>query len=420
MTQATVHEFLRRGNFESNLERVNGLLRERRDAMLDGARARRCPRAPSWSQPEGGYFMWVDLPHGGAEPRGRAGGRRDVRRGQGLLRRRLGRQLDATRVQLRVAGRDRRRRHALGAAARGRSSSRLALMLRVWTAVLAAAIAPSAALAASPVPHGAGHLRVVVVARGVPTPTEFAVVAGRLFVGGYGDENDPSVAGGVYLLRGGKAIRVPGSPTARVGLAAAKNTLYLSTRSKLLAWSGWNGTRFRTTRVIRTRAPIGGFRGVAVGPDGLIYTGADTTPVPPPPSAASVLSVDPATGAATVIASRDPPAVAAALPTRPRAASRLRSQPGRPRPAPPARLPPRDQAWRELRLPGLPGDSAYVCELLPTARQVAGPSSPMGLAYLTARSTSRCTAASAKAPSSCRCRRAAVRRHPSSQGSRPP
>src|SRR5436305_10185342 len=35
MTQATVHEFLRRGNFEPNLERVRGLLRGRRDAMLD-------------------------------------------------------------------------------------------------------------------------------------------------------------------------------------------------------------------------------------------------------------------------------------------------------------------------------------------------------------------------------------------------
>ena len=51
-----------------------------------------------------------------------------------------------------------------------------------------------------------------VVARGVPTPTEFAVFAGRVFVGGYGNEANPSALGGVYLLRGGKAIRVPGSP----------------------------------------------------------------------------------------------------------------------------------------------------------------------------------------------------------------
>jgi glucose/arabinose dehydrogenase len=179
-------------------------------------------------------------------------------------------------------------------------------MLRVWTAALAAALAPTAAAAAAkapPLPQAAGHWNVTLVARGVPTPTAFAFFAGRLFVAGYGDESDPHVAGGVYVLRGGKAIRVPGSPKHMFGLAAAKGTLYLSSRSALLAWSGWNGTRFRTTRVIGTRAPIGGFRGLAVGPDGLIYVGADTTPVPPPPSFASVLSVDPATGAATVIAS---------------------------------------------------------------------------------------------------------------------
>ncbi len=173
-------------------------------------------------------------------------------------------------------------------------------------ATLAAAVAPAVAAAAAkapPLPQGAGHTKVTVVARGVPTPTAFAFFAGRLFVAGYGDETDPSVAGGVYLLRGGKAIRVPGSPKHVFGLAATKTTLYLSSRSELLAWSGWNGARFRSTRVIRTRAPVGGFRGLAVGPDGLIYVGADTTPVPPPPSFASVLSVDPATGSATAIAS---------------------------------------------------------------------------------------------------------------------
>jgi glucose/arabinose dehydrogenase len=159
------------------------------------------------------------------------------------------------------------------------------------------------AVAVAPLPHAAGHMRVTVVARGVPTPTAFAFVAGRLFVAGYGDEKDPSVSGGLYLLRGGKAVKVPGSPQHVFGLAATKSTLYLSTRTALLAWSNWNGTSFRAKRVIRTRAPIGGFRGVAVGPDGLLYVGANTTPVPPPPSFASVLSVDPATGSATVIAS---------------------------------------------------------------------------------------------------------------------
>jgi 2-aminoadipate transaminase len=58
--QATVYEFLRRGHYEPNLERVCGLLRARRDAMI-GALERHLPEA-TWSEPEGGYFLWLDLP----------------------------------------------------------------------------------------------------------------------------------------------------------------------------------------------------------------------------------------------------------------------------------------------------------------------------------------------------------------------
>jgi glucose/arabinose dehydrogenase len=144
---------------------------------------------------------------------------------------------------------------------------------------------------------------VKVVARGVPTPTAFAFLAGRLFVAGYGAERDPDVAGGVYVVRGGKAIRVPGSPHHVYGIAAAKNALYLSSGPKLLAWSGWDGTRFRKRRVIRMQPPISNFRGPAVGPDGLIYVGADNyQPPATPSSSASFVSVDPATGATRVIA----------------------------------------------------------------------------------------------------------------------
>ena len=59
--QATVYEFLRRGLFEPNLERVRGLLRARRDAMLE-ALERELPTQSSWSRPDGGYFVWLDLP----------------------------------------------------------------------------------------------------------------------------------------------------------------------------------------------------------------------------------------------------------------------------------------------------------------------------------------------------------------------
>jgi 2-aminoadipate transaminase len=58
--QATVFEFLRRGNLEPNLERVTALLGARRDAMLE-ALERELPFA-RWSHPEGGYFIWLELP----------------------------------------------------------------------------------------------------------------------------------------------------------------------------------------------------------------------------------------------------------------------------------------------------------------------------------------------------------------------
>jgi DNA-binding transcriptional MocR family regulator len=57
--QATVYEFLRRGLFEPNLERVRGLLGARRDAMLD-AFARELPDVRT-SHPDGGYFLWAEL-----------------------------------------------------------------------------------------------------------------------------------------------------------------------------------------------------------------------------------------------------------------------------------------------------------------------------------------------------------------------
>jgi DNA-binding transcriptional MocR family regulator len=61
LAQAIVHEFVRQGRFEPNLERVCGELRSRRDAMLE-ALAGSFPDEAAWSRPEGGYFVWLDLP----------------------------------------------------------------------------------------------------------------------------------------------------------------------------------------------------------------------------------------------------------------------------------------------------------------------------------------------------------------------
>ena len=60
--QAAIYEFTRRGNFESNLARVRDLLRARRDAMLETLEAELGRSSATWSQPEGGYFVWLDVP----------------------------------------------------------------------------------------------------------------------------------------------------------------------------------------------------------------------------------------------------------------------------------------------------------------------------------------------------------------------
>ena len=60
--QATVYEFTRRGNFDANLARVRDLLRARRDAMLDALEAELGASNATWSRPQGGYFVWLDVP----------------------------------------------------------------------------------------------------------------------------------------------------------------------------------------------------------------------------------------------------------------------------------------------------------------------------------------------------------------------
>jgi DNA-binding transcriptional MocR family regulator len=61
LTEATVRELIDRGAFEPNLERIRGLLRLRRDTMLDALRRELAGRA-TWSEPQGGYFTWIELP----------------------------------------------------------------------------------------------------------------------------------------------------------------------------------------------------------------------------------------------------------------------------------------------------------------------------------------------------------------------
>jgi DNA-binding transcriptional MocR family regulator len=62
--QAMLFEFLRRGLLDANLERACALLRERRDAVLGALDDHFGPLGATWSRPDGGYFVWLDLPDG--------------------------------------------------------------------------------------------------------------------------------------------------------------------------------------------------------------------------------------------------------------------------------------------------------------------------------------------------------------------
>ena len=115
--QATVFEFLRRGNFEPNLERVRSLLGARRDAMLE-ALERRAPRCPL--EPSRGWLLHLAR---AARGNGRDRVARSCRRGGRDLRARpgfrRGPEHRSARLQLRLARRDpRRRAPARGARAR--------------------------------------------------------------------------------------------------------------------------------------------------------------------------------------------------------------------------------------------------------------------------------------------------------------
>jgi glucose/arabinose dehydrogenase len=162
---------------------------------------------------------------------------------------------------------------------------------RVLTCV-GASVAASGCLAAAaqaagpPPPKAANGKAVQQVTAGVHTPTSFAFGGGNVFEGDGGTEGQQGPpSGGVYLLKGGQATLLPGSPAFVAGLAYRKGTLYVSGGTptsatagtfQILAWSGWNGTKFTKQKAIFT-APKGfqGFNGLAFGPDGRLYVGAD-------------------------------------------------------------------------------------------------------------------------------------------------
>jgi len=105
-----------------------------------------------------------------------------------------------------------------------------------------------------------------------------------VFEGDGGHEGSTVPDGGVFLLKGGTATKLAGSPAFVAGLAWHKGTLYISggeitaqgPKWRLWAWSGWNGTTFTKQKAIYTApAKFDGFNGIAWGPDGRLYVGVD-------------------------------------------------------------------------------------------------------------------------------------------------
>jgi len=59
--QAALAEFLASGDYDRHLQRLRRVLRARCDALLE-ALAREMPAGTSWTRPQGGYQVWVELP----------------------------------------------------------------------------------------------------------------------------------------------------------------------------------------------------------------------------------------------------------------------------------------------------------------------------------------------------------------------
>jgi DNA-binding transcriptional MocR family regulator len=60
LAEAAIHRIVADGQFGPNVERVTGLMRERRDAMVDGLR--HMPEGTRCTPPQGGFFLWLELP----------------------------------------------------------------------------------------------------------------------------------------------------------------------------------------------------------------------------------------------------------------------------------------------------------------------------------------------------------------------
>lgn len=148
----------------------------------------------------------------------------------------------------------------------------------------AAAVAATGPTGPPPPPKAAGGKQVKLVASGLQTPTSFAVGGGHVFEGDGGAETSTVPNGGVYMLSGGKGIKLPGSPNFVSGLAWHHGALYVAggtitkqgPKWQVQRWSGFNGSSFSKRKAIWT-GPKGfdGTNGIAFAPNGRLLLGVD-------------------------------------------------------------------------------------------------------------------------------------------------
>jgi glucose/arabinose dehydrogenase len=152
------------------------------------------------------------------------------------------------------------------------------------TLALGAVAAEAGAAGPPPPPTAPGGQTVTLVASGLQTPTSFAAGGGKVFEGDGGGSSSKVPNGGVYLLSGGKGIKLPGSPNFVSGLAWHKGALYVAggtftkkgPKWQVQRWSAFNGTSFAKRKAIWT-APKGfdGTNGIAFAPNGRLLLGVD-------------------------------------------------------------------------------------------------------------------------------------------------
>jgi glucose/arabinose dehydrogenase len=165
-----------------------------------------------------------------------------------------------------------------------RSSARVLAVATGLTCGLLPVTAASAASGPPPPKSPAGKTVTQIAAGGgLATPTSFAFGGGQVFEGDAGKESSKLPNGGVFLLTGGKGVKLDGSPSYVSGLAWHQGALYVaggsvtganSAKWSIQKWSGWNGTEFVSRKAVYTApAKFQGFDGIAFGPDGRLYVG---------------------------------------------------------------------------------------------------------------------------------------------------